>query len=336
MTAPVAWAPFRAVNRISKTEAGYVLDIIRSPDRTIVVAPTSSGWVQILDPNLTLLFSFRATSGLVNDILTEAVFDPKDSSLLWVGSKLGKVRLFDVRTGQIRQELDAGAPVLSISVNSDNTLLAAGTELDDSKDEGDAKLCIWDLRNPSESCIAAFVECHSDDITQVRFHPTEPLAMISGSTDGLICLYNLSSLDEDDALYQVIKQESIARVGYFGPNYEYIYSLNHTETFSLWRFVDGEKMHDFGDVRVSCEAQGVKLDYLIDSQYASYSGRLFLVGGDQDGNLGIFHVTIGKLELVHTLNGGHSDIVRGVDWDVPCGTLISGAEDGQITLWRNT
>jgi hypothetical protein len=69
--------------------------------------------------------------------------------------------------------------------------------------------------------------------------------MMSGSTDGLINLYNLETMIEEDALYQVIamvfipqviKTESVAKVGYFGPDYEYLYSLSHMETFSMYKF----------------------------------------------------------------------------------------------------
>lgn len=92
--------------------------------------------------------------------------------------------------------------------------------------------------------------------TVTRFHPEQPNAMMSGSTDGyakryeslttpqpivtpsysLVCLYNLETFDEDDALYQVIKEESVHKIGYFGPSYEYLYCLTHMETFSLWQF----------------------------------------------------------------------------------------------------
>lgn len=105
--------------------------------------------------------------------------------------------------------------------------------------------------------------------------------MISGSTDGLICLYNLETLVEDDALYQVIKEDSINKIGFFGPQYEYIYCLSHMETFSLWKFLEGDKVFSFGDVRGDSEAQQMKVDYLIDCVYDEVGQRMYLVAGDQ-------------------------------------------------------
>ena len=42
---------------------------------------------------------------------------------------------------------------------------------------------IRDIRSGAQP-LAKFGDCHSDDITQVRFHPTEASALITGSTDG--------------------------------------------------------------------------------------------------------------------------------------------------------
>lgn len=41
------------------------------------------------------------------------------------------------------------------------------------------------------------------------------------------------------------------------------------------------------------------------------------------GGIGILHVNLGKLDVAHTLNGGHDDIVRGVSWNAQvCSPLL--------------
>lgn len=107
---------------------------------------------------------------------------------------------------------------------------------------------IRDLRNLGSQPVNKFTECHSDDVTHIEFHPIESNAMVSGSTDGyvigtivdgrLACLYNLEMNVEDECLYQVIKEDSISKVGFFGPSYEYLYSLTHIETMSLYKFAE--------------------------------------------------------------------------------------------------
>jgi hypothetical protein len=33
------------------------------------------------------------------------------------------------------------------------------------------------------------------------------------------------------------------------------------------------------------------------------------------GNMGVLNVGLDQMELIHTLNGGHSDIIRGAVWN---------------------
>ncbi|KAJ3018629.1 WD repeat-containing protein 89 [Thoreauomyces humboldtii] len=326
------YTPFRLTSKHALPQTGQVQDVLVSPQRDLVAAPTSTGSIHIFDATtLAGLNTFQATEpGASYDVLCQVAFDTVAPHMLWTGSSSGEVKRWDVRNGEADLIFNAGAPVASIAINSNATFLAAGTEL---KDE-DANIVIWDLRNPTVTTPAVtFTEYHSDDVTQLKFHPIDPLALISGSTDGLISLINLSTFDEDDALYQVIKEDSVAKCGFFGPSYEYIYSLSHMETFSLYKFEDGDKVFSFGDVR---EREGdVKVEYLIDCVYDQRGGRMFLVGGDQSGSISILHVNLGCLDIVHTLNGGHADIVRGVYWNVEKNTLVSGAEDGSVCLWSN-
>ncbi|KAJ3034663.1 WD repeat-containing protein 89 [Rhizophlyctis rosea] len=324
--------PFRLVHqRPPHQPEGWVLDIVPTRDNSLVAAPTTGGIVKILDAQS------LAEAGTVNasrqqqggdSTLSEVAFDTTNNALLWTADKGGKVGLWDLRSGGEALSHNVGAPVLSISVNSNHTLLAAGTELVGE----DAKILFWDVRN-GLSPAAEFIECHSDDVTQVRFHPEQPNAMLSGSTDGLVCLYNLETFDEDDALYQVIKEDSVHKIGYFGPSYEYLYCLTHMETFSLWRFSEAERIYQFGDIRM--QTPDVKVDYLIDCAYDAEGLRMYLLSGSQEGGIGILHVNLGKLDVVHTLNGGHDDIVRGLHWNPQTRTIISGGEDGRICLWRN-
>ncbi|KAI8818402.1 WD40-repeat-containing domain protein [Fimicolochytrium jonesii] len=339
MTATTPYTPFRLATSHNLESTGYILDVQVSPHGGNLVAPTSSGAVHVFDAGtLEGVNTLNVTDGSSRDVLSEVAFDTANPSLLWSGSKSGHIKLWDLRSGEAGLTLDgrsymisARAPVLCLAVNSTRTLLAAGTELVGE----DAMIPIWDIRaHPTPA--TTFMECHSDDITQLRFHPSDPNAMISGSTDGLICLYNLATLEEDDALYQVIKEDSISKIGFFGPAYEYIYCLSHMETFSLYKFLEGDKVFSFGDVRADSEAQQMKVDYLIDCVYDAAGQRMFLVTGDQSGNMGVLHVNLGRLELVHTINGGHTDIVRGVHWDLQRGSLVSGGEDGIVSLWQNS
>ena len=49
------------------------------------------------------------------------------------------------------------------------------------------------------------------------------------------------------------------------------------------------------------------------------------------GNIAILNVSLESMELVHTLNNGHSDIVRAVSWRN--NSLLSAGEDGRVNKW---
>ncbi|WAR12892.1 WDR89-like protein, partial [Mya arenaria] len=82
-----------------------------------------------------------------------------------------------------------------LDVNATDELLIAGLEADK---DGNAFILFWDRRN--SELMGAYSESHQDDITQVTFHPTKPNQLATGSTDGLVCVFDLSEDSEDDAL----------------------------------------------------------------------------------------------------------------------------------------
>ncbi len=93
-------------------------------------------------------------------------------------------------------------PLLSFDVSLGDQLLSAGTELV----KEDSYLLFWDLR--STKLLGGFWESHSDDVTAVEFHGTQTHSIASGSTDGLLNVYNLLQPSEDDALLYSFNTES--------------------------------------------------------------------------------------------------------------------------------
>jgi WD repeat-containing protein 89 len=310
--------PFQLKKQIVKHQ-NYCLDITlsRINGYKMFAAPMANGDIDIFDlDTLSLLSCIKSSHPDI--VLSQCQYDGENSNLLWSSNKSGQLLLHDIRTqncvlnlnGSKVLTLDTKA-ILAFDINSSHTEIAAGTELLDR--ENPANILFWDIRNTG-MLLNKFEECHSDDITQIKYHPSESKAMISGSTDGLVCLYNLCNQVEEESLYQVIKDESVSKIGYFGPSYEYIYSLSHMETFSLYKFEDAQKLRSFGDVRIS--SPEMNLHYCVDCEYDPFSQLLFLVTGSQEGSIGIFDVNMDGFSLIYSLNAGHSDIVRGVQWNV--------------------
>ena len=97
------------------------------------------------------------------------------------------------------------------------------------------------------------VESHNDDITDITFHPMHPNRLLSGSTDGLISIFDTTIHDEEDALVQVINHGSVHKAGYLAE--DAVYALSHDEHFSVHpvNTADEEAVEPapivFGDVR---------------------------------------------------------------------------------------
>ena len=89
---------------------------------------------------------------------------------------------------------------------------------------------------------------------KLRFHPTHPSWLLSGSTDGLVNVYDVNVEDEEDALVQIINHgSSIHHAGFL--NDVDVFALSHDEMFSVHRLSvsdadndDGPPV-DFGDLR---------------------------------------------------------------------------------------
>lgn len=63
-----------------------------------------------------------------------------------------------------------------------------------------------DLR--TSKLVGGYWESHNGDVTQVAFHDQHPTTIATGSTDGLINIFDISQNDEDDALLTTLNTES--------------------------------------------------------------------------------------------------------------------------------
>ncbi|KAJ1850429.1 hypothetical protein H4R99_004662 [Coemansia sp. RSA 1722] len=245
----------------------------------------------------------------------------------------GQIAIWD-----LRQSLNASpalafraqGPVLSFDISGDDRMLVGGSRLDE--DYHVARMHFWDVRAGDSQPMHTFENSHSDDITQIQFNKHKPSQMLSGSTDGLLCTYNVNETDEDEALLFVANTgASLAHCGYFGPESQFIYAHSDMETLQLWTD-DASLLADFGDVRSVAE-DGLPVDYMAAFRYCPSEQRLYMAAGTNGGDIHLLHVGAGSLEHVQVLAAGHAGIVRGFTWDLDGGWAVSGAEDGRLSLW---
>ena len=124
----------------------------------------------------------------------------------------------------------------------------------------------------------SYTDAHTEDITQIRFHPSEPNSVLSGSMDGLICMYDASLAlvnNTDDLLTTVTNTElPIARFGFIGSA---VYCITTMESLSFWQPEEAQLLHDFGDIR---QAAPLQTDYVLDVMLAPSDTHACLITGN--------------------------------------------------------
>lgn len=80
---------------------------------------------------------------------------------------------------------------------------------------------------------AHYDQAHSDDVTALAFHPSDPALLLSGSTDGLVSLHDTRIADEDELTLQTLNHDaSIHHAGFLSDSLAF--ALSHDERFAIY------------------------------------------------------------------------------------------------------
>ncbi|KAL2876713.1 hypothetical protein SGCOL_008079 [Colletotrichum sp. CLE4] len=297
----------------------YVLDIQR----------LSAGLSAISsDQKLSLFDPARVGQGPVKSYQTNhgnltclKTFDWQNSVVCTAGEN-GEVSVWDMREGSKPQVAH---------------FAALGTEFQNHM----ASVLLWDIRAGPKQRLQ-YDEVHSDDVTELRFHPSEPHILLSGSTDGLVNVYDTRISDEDEVVVQTLNQGSVHHASFLS-NTE-VYVLTHDEKLAVYSVAEdcgsGAALVDFGDARETLGCQ------YIANMTTKVDGSGAIVGaGSQDRQV---------FELVHLsrtaegswgfdransvgLPGGHGEeIIRSFCFYDDEQVVFTAGEDGNIKAWRPT
>ncbi|PFH57431.1 hypothetical protein XA68_15091 [Ophiocordyceps unilateralis] len=223
----------------------YVLDLRRTVAG--LAAISSDQRLTLLDAQTLAVTSSRT---LTHGNSTSLAPLGPSSNIVCTAGEDGSVAMWDVRAReQIACFRATSSPILSMACSESSNTIAVGTELQ----EQTASIHVWDLRGPTMR--AHYQEVHSDDVTTLSFHPTSPALLLSGSTDGLVNLYDTRVADEDDVTLQTLNHDaSIHHAGFLSDNI--VFALSHDERFSLYDGVALEPQDTsatttipFGDIR---------------------------------------------------------------------------------------
>lgn len=267
-------------------------------------------------------------------------------SLVFSACSDGTIKCWDIRlAAQKAVQIFSGYPsnvFISFDINCSDLIICAGTE----KVEKDTFLVFWDARGNTDCAgttrepLGVYSESHNDDVTKICFHPVKPSWVVSGSTDGLVNVFDIDKDNEDDALIATCNSDSsISFIGWSGKGYEQIYCMTHDEGFCWWDLaqLDTEEpitLLRIQDARDTVCIENDSLNYLVGGAYHEKADRLFLIGGTSTGKIHLLSCGADGLSLVGTLGGGHSATVRSFCWNLADESLLTGGEDAQLLLWR--
>ncbi|XP_034531737.1 WD repeat-containing protein 89 [Notolabrus celidotus] len=318
------------------------------PTYLLDVALQSSGLLAVSCSNFTVHLHDKDTLNLLGEYrghskpLCGVVFSHHSRDFLYSGSADGTVRGWDVRcpgteAAQVYKS-DPSHSFCSLDLNCSDSLLCAGTE---QVNDEDSFLVFWDIRKPGAGLLGVYSESHSDDVTQVCFHPRDKDRLASGSTDGLVNVFDLSRGAEEEALLATCNSDSSAgSVCWSGPDFTQLLCLSHDEGLHLWDLgqLDTEEpltIFSTSDARsLTLLADEGGVDYLVGGRWLEDAQKLLVVGGKNNGDLHLMECDDGGLRLLRSLKGGHASTVRCFIWDAAGEALVTGGEDAQLLLWK--
>lgn len=242
----------------------------------------------------------------------------------------GVIQLWDVRAqaSNIQTSEPRSRGFSSITCHDQN--IAAGTE-STKEGLGDVSVLFYDTRNLSVP-VRNYTESHTDTITQLAFHPTQPNLLLSGSTDGLVSIFDVNVEDEDDALQRVLNPRSAVHcAGFLSPTEVYVATTD--ECLSIYSLAesDSPSAMEFGDVREKVDCMYI-IDIVNGPQPAMAYGHNF------NQTLSIVELDVSRLYSFGAkinLPGAHGEeVVRDLMILGKEKKAMSCGEDGQVKVWE--
>ncbi|KAI0178956.1 WD40 repeat-like protein [Hypoxylon sp. FL1284] len=184
-----------------------------------------------------------------------------------------------------------------------------------------------------------YKEVHSDDVTELNFHPSDHNILLSGSTDGLVNICDTRITDEDEVVIQTFNHDASIHHASFLNDTE-VFALSHDEKLALYDMAEnhenGAATTDFGDMRSVLGCQYVANV----SAKSNGAGAVIGAGAHEKEAFELVYLTKGQgwnLDRDNSvgLPGAHSsEIVRSFCFYDEAQMVFSAGEDGYIKAWR--
>lgn len=272
-------------------------------------------------------------------------FSPTSKNILYIATNDGLITVCDLRAkekvvAEFKDDTEDGKikPLASFDLSCDERLVAGGTE----HMSGDTFILFWDIRqNGSKignknNLLGGYWESHMDDVTCLTFHPAKRNVLASGSTDGLMNIFDLMQSSEDLALISSLNTESsVDRLGWLTD--DSLWCTTHTHNLQLWECEGACAYETFTRSHLAV-SQDDEPDncYLVRFHTTNAFGQPFLLAGSstiKGESLRCLSITKNRLET-HYKIVGNKQIVRDSWIHEKSGSLVTVGEKGIINVWR--
>ena len=274
-------------------------------------------------------------------------FSPTSKNIFYISTNSGLITACDLRAkgkvvAEFKDSTEDGKmkPLCSFDMSYDERIIAGGTE----HIGGDAFILFWDIRHANSklddknSLLGGYWESHMEDVTSLAFHPNKQDVLASGSTDGLINIFDLTQPSEESALtYSLNTESSVDRIGWL--NDDNLWCTTHTHSLQLWN-CDGVAPYAKFERSNLAVSQNDDPDncYVVRCHASSVLEHPFLLAGSNNAkgeNLRCLNIINDRLEVGHNMIG-NKQIVRDSWLHEKSGSLITVGEGALINIWRQT
>ncbi|XP_042217291.1 WD repeat-containing protein 89-like [Homarus americanus] len=335
---------YESVTSISLSEEEYCLHLTHTTNWEDVAVALSDFSVTLLKrETLQKVSSFDPHQ----ECITGLKFSPGNNNCLWTSSSDGFVKMWDVRSNQCEKEFQGMTksssvtkPLTCFDISCNERILCAGTELV----ETGVFILFWDIRG--DKALGSYWESHTDNITQVKFNPSQADTMATAATDGLINVFDISQSTEDDALTYCMNSEvTTGNLSWLGQNgrQERLSAITDIESLQYWDIKEAAPMHKYSreDVAAAMKLKEPDDCYLASVHMSSEGDNpLVLVGARNDE--GSDTLCTLKLDLQTGQLKPHGSFVakqlllmiRAALYQVETDSYITAGECGVVRIWK--